>query len=110
MTAPTGRIVPGRTNSGRLRKPCRARCHRPPSWTSPVSGHTYATSWQVRFGPGYAAELGLDTLYLHALVQGCENLLPDPGNAYWEGAVSVSSDPEGLHLVGQGFVEQMGFN
>ena len=82
----------------------------PPSWTSPVSGHTYATSWQVRFGPGYAAELGLDTLYLHALVPGCENLLPDLGNAYWEGAVSISSDPEGRTVVGHGFVEQMGFN
>jgi hypothetical protein len=43
-------------------------------------------------------------------VPGCESLLPDQSNAFWEGAVSISTDPEDQTIVGQGFVEQMGFN
>ena len=81
-----------------------------PSWTSPVSGHTYATAWDVHIGPGYRSVTGAEHLYLHALVPGCEDLMPDSINAFWEGAVTITTDPAGTDLVGTGFVEQMGYN
>jgi hypothetical protein len=81
-----------------------------PSWTSPVSGHTYGTEWEVRFGPAYAGTIGAEKLYLHALVPGCEDLMPDQSNAFWEGAVRITTDPGGAELAGYGFVEQMGYN
>ncbi|HEX5724175.1 MAG TPA: hypothetical protein VFX98_01845 [Longimicrobiaceae bacterium] len=80
-----------------------------PHWVSPVSYQTYATGWQLRFDPLLALELGLpETLYLRAMVDGCENLL---GNAFWEGAANVYADVEGREEpIGRAFVEQMGFN
>ena len=80
----------------------------PLSWISPVSGHTYALAWDLSFGPAAAAAAGAARLHLKALVQGCENLLPNASNAFWEGAVAVTDDSGAT--VGHGFVEQMGFN
>src|SRR6185436_15333724 len=81
-----------------------------PHWESTVSGHTYSTGWWIRFDPRLAA-LGVpENLYLRAVVDGCENLLPDAHNAFWEGAANVYDSAERGMLLGHAFVEQMGFD
>ncbi|MEW5734639.1 MAG: hypothetical protein AB1921_07275 [Thermodesulfobacteriota bacterium] len=82
-----------------------------PHWTSPQSGQTYATAWWVRFGNRFADVLpGLpENVYLFALTECTENLMPDVSNAFWEGAARVCADPQGQVVIGHAFVEQMGF-
>lgn len=74
------------------------------SWTSPVSGLSYATRWQLVI-PGNG-----DTLYMQANVPGQElwgatarDFLPD----YWEGSCTVwKKTREGRLVKGIGFAEQ----
>lgn len=80
-----------------------------PHWRSPGSNRTYATGWQVRFSKRLARVVPRK-LFIVALVDPCENLLPDADNAFWEGAAVVYSDPELTHRIGHAFVEQMGFD
>jgi hypothetical protein len=86
------------------------RGYESPHWTSPSSEHTYSTGWWLTFDRGLR-ELGVpENLYLRAVVDGCENLLPDAGNAFWEGAANVYGWREGGEVIGHAFVEQMGFD
>src|SRR5206468_8140366 len=81
-----------------------------PHWESAASGQTYCTGWWIRCDPRLAA-LGVpENLYLRAVVDGCENLLPDRDNAFWEGAANVYDAADGGELLGHAFVEQMGFD
>jgi len=81
-----------------------------PHWESGASGHTYSTGWWLTFDPRLAA-LGVpENLFLRALVDGCENLLPDAGNAFWEGAANIYASRDGGEPTGHAFVEQMGFD
>jgi len=81
-----------------------------PHWESPVSGHTYTTGWWLTFHPRLR-ELGVpENLYLRVVVDGCENLLPDKDNAFWEGAANVYASRECGEVIGRAFVEQMGFD
>ena len=79
-----------------------------PHWKSPTSKQTYATAWQVKFSKRLS-DVMPRKIYLVALVDPCENLLPDTSNAFWEGAALVYKDPELRHPIGHAFVEQMGF-
>ncbi|MBO9712345.1 hypothetical protein [Sphingomonas sp.] len=81
-----------------------------PHWTSPASGHSYATAWQIDFAPR-VQRLGLPpTLYLRALSENCEIIPGDASGAFFEGAALAFADREGKRRIGQAFVEQMGFN
>lgn len=85
-----------------------------PNWQSSILGKaTYANGWQIRTGSQWQAYGLPATLYLKALVSGCENVLPGtelPFSAYWEGAAAVFVDKELSQEIGHAFVEQMGFN
>jgi len=85
-----------------------------PHWQSSVLGKaTYATAWQIRTGSQWQAHGLPATLYLKALVSGCENVLPSvelPFSGYWEGAAAIFSDKALTQEIGHAFVEQMGFN
>ncbi len=79
-----------------------------PHWWSETSEHTYSTAWRLTLHPRLEA-LGVpSTLVLRAVVDGCENLLPDRSNAFWEGAATVQT-ADG-RPVGHAFVVQMGYN
>jgi hypothetical protein len=82
-----------------------------PHWTSPGSGQTYATAWWIRMGnrlkdirPDFP-----ENIYLFALTDCTENLMPDASNAFWEGAARICADPQCQQVIGHAFVEQMGF-
>jgi len=81
-----------------------------PHWRSPLTGHTYATAWQIDFAPALA-EHGLPaTLYVYAISENCEIIIIDAAGAFYEGAALVYADRERTTLLGHVFVEQMGFN
>jgi hypothetical protein len=80
-----------------------------PHWQSTASGHTYSTGWWLSFDPRLSA-LGVpENLYLRAVVDGCENLLPLT-SGFWEGAANIYATREGGEPIGHAFVEQMGYD
>ena len=81
-----------------------------PHWTSKLSGHTYATAWEIEFS-GRATAHGLPPkLYVFAVSDNCEIVPLSKDGAFFEGAALVYADKERTQLLGQAFVEQMGFN
>ncbi len=76
-------------------------------WTSPVTGITYPSGWQ----------LTLNDPHLHAVL----TLQPDlknqelvvtqsTGNIYWEGAVTIQGQSAGQNIQGEGYVELTGYH
>lgn len=69
-------------------------------WTSPESGATYPSGWQITF------------LELNISLQ-VEPLIPNQefraSFTYWEGAVRVSGQINGAAVGGQGYVELTGY-
>jgi hypothetical protein len=80
-----------------------------PHWSSPVTGNVYCNKWQIAFSPRLARWNVPPIVYLAALVPGCE-YAPPGGAAFWEGAVHLFSDRACTNRIGEGFVEQMGYN
>jgi hypothetical protein len=81
-----------------------------PHWASKLSGHTYATAWQIEFS-GRATAHGLPPkLYVFAISDNCEIVPLNMHGAFFEGAALVYADQERTQLLGHAFVEQMGFN
>ena len=69
-----------------------------PHWTSPTSGHTYCTAWNLRIK---------ETIYtIKALVPESEVTLGT--SDFFEGA-AIMTDENGIE-VGKVFVEEMGYN
>ncbi len=97
-----------------------APLRRSPHWRSPVSNHTYGLAWSLSVPPlsgvvttlpgGVGNSTLPATLYITALVDKAECLLPDASNAFYEGAASVWADRQLTQRVGWAFVEQMGYN
>lgn len=82
-----------------------------PHWYSPASKKTYATAWQIDFSDRVTAHGIPNTLYVFAISDNCEILVPgNPKLAFFEGAARVYADKEQTKLLGYAFVEQMGFN
>lgn len=81
-----------------------------PHWTSPLTGQTYASAWQINFAP-WLLEYGLpETIYVYAVSDNCEIMMLSKQGAFFEGAAMVYADRERTKLLGHVFVEQMGFN
>jgi hypothetical protein len=80
-----------------------------PHWQSPVTGHVYCNKWSVAFSPRLAQWKVPAQVYLAAFVPGCE-YAPGDGSGFWEGAVHVFADRDCTNQIGEGFVEQMGYN
>lgn len=70
------------------------------AWTSPQSGFTYPSGWQVRL-PAYDLVLMLDPLVLDQEM--------DVSFIYWEGAVTVTGTANGEPVQGVGYVELTGY-
>lgn len=70
------------------------------SWTSPTTGATYPSGWQVSF-PAYAIDLTI------------EPLIPDQemtvAFVYYEGATTIRGTMEGAPVSGRGYVELTGY-
>jgi len=81
-----------------------------PHWQSPITQHTYASAWEIEFSPNVQQYNVPAKLYVFALCENSENVLPMQMNAYFEGAALAYADKERTQLVGHVFVEQMGFN
>jgi hypothetical protein len=86
-----------------------------PHWTSPLSGHTYATALEIEFSDTIQA-LGVPHyLYLYAIAENCENAMPGGANHFFEGAAVIYQEksPNGTPLgdpCGYAFIEEMGYN
>jgi hypothetical protein len=81
-----------------------------PHWHSPLTGQRYATAWELEFAP-HMQQYGVpEKLYVYALCENCENVMPMKLNAYFEGTAMAYTDKEQTNMVGHVFVEQMGFN
>ncbi|MCU0285331.1 MAG: hypothetical protein MUF15_02925 [Acidobacteria bacterium] len=81
-----------------------------PHWESPISHHTYATAWEIEFSIRIQ-QYGLpDKLYVFAICENSENVLPGKIDSFFEGAALAYDDKDQKTLVGYVFVEQMGFN
>jgi len=81
-----------------------------PHWTSPISGKTYASAWQLEFSPRIVETYGLaQYLYVFAISDNCEIVPTDNQSAFFEGAAQVYADPQKKQFIGHAFVEQMGF-
>lgn len=81
-----------------------------PHWTSPLTGQTYATAWQIDFAPGLSVHGLPETIYVYAVSDNCEIILLTNKGAFFEGAALVFADMAKTKLLGHVFVEQMGFN
>lgn len=81
-----------------------------PHFTSGITGHTYATAWQIEFSDRATAHGLPPKLYVFALSDNCEIVPLDANNAFYEGAAFVYADEERTQPLGHAFVEQMGFN
>jgi len=80
-----------------------------PHWQSPATGNVYCNKWQIAFSSRLARWNVPPIVYVAALVPGCE-YAPPAGRAFWEGAVHLFSDRDCTNKIGEGFVEQMGYN
>lgn len=81
-----------------------------PHWTSPATGCTYCTKWKISFSTRLQQQWNLPAvIYLSAIVQGCE-FVAEGQAPFSEGAALMFSDPECTQRIGEGFVEQMGYN
>ncbi len=75
-------------------------------WTSPVTGATYPSGWQLQVNdPQLHASLTLTPqLKDQELV-----VYQSTGNSYWEGAVSIQGQAGGKAIQGEGYVELTGY-
>src|SRR6185436_7326155 len=80
-----------------------------PHWQSPATGNVYCNKWQIALSSRLARWNVPPMVYVAALVPGCE-YAPPAGRAFWEGAVHLFSDRDCTNRIGEGFVEQMGYN
>ncbi|MGH2481291.1 MAG: lipocalin family protein, partial [Ktedonobacteraceae bacterium] len=76
-------------------------------WTSPVTGITYPSGWQLTISdPHLQASLTLQPeLKNQELVT-----TQSTGNTYWEGAVSIQGEGSGHNIRGEGYVELTGYH
>ncbi len=81
-----------------------------PRWKSPQSGITYATAWHIEFSPLLHIKELPGELFLFALCENSEIILSKE-NAFFEGAAFACQAPDPKSkIIGQAFVEQMGYN
>lgn len=81
-----------------------------PHWTSPQTGNTYATAWQIDFSPALKIEGLPERVYLYVLSENTEIVMTS-ASGYFEGAAFIYTHADGSgDPVGQAFVEQMGYN
>jgi predicted secreted hydrolase len=75
-------------------------------WTSPTTGITYPSGWQLTFNdPRLQANL-----QLQPVLQNQELITTQTtGNIYWEGAVTILGSIGRLAIAGQGYVELTGY-
>jgi hypothetical protein len=81
-----------------------------PHFTSKITGHTYATAWQIEFSDRAIAHGLPPKLYVYVVSDNCEIVPLDAVTAFYEGAATVYADEERTQPLGHAFVEQMGFD
>ncbi len=89
-----------------------------PHWTSPLSGNIYATAVEIEFSGAVQAHGVPHYLYLYAISECCENVLPVKADRYFEGAAvicrekltSIEQETLAAKAIGYAFVEEMGYN
>jgi predicted secreted hydrolase len=76
-------------------------------WTSPATGITYPSGWQLKIDDPHLQS----SLTLQPDLQNQElNVTPSTGNIYWEGAVTIQGQSGGQSVQGQGYVELTGYH
>ncbi|HET8844044.1 MAG TPA: lipocalin family protein, partial [Ktedonobacteraceae bacterium] len=82
------------------------RNHTLGSWTSPVTGITYPSGWQVEINDTHLSA----TLTLRPQLKDQELVVTQStGNIYWEGSVDISGQSNSQAITGQGYVELTGY-
>ena len=74
------------------------------SWTSPKTGITYPSGWDVR-----VEKLGLAIAVRPVIPDQELDVRQSTGNVYWEGAVSIDGTKGGAPIAGRGYVELTGY-
>lgn len=75
-------------------------------WTSPKSGFTYPSGWQVTINdPVIQARLTIQPLLKDQELLAYQST----GNSYWEGAVSIQGQSAGKSVQGEGYIELTGY-
>lgn len=81
-----------------------------PHWTSPQTGITYCTAWHISFSPAGTVKGLPRDLYLFTIAENAE-IVMSATNGHFEGAALIYRAPNGTgEVIGQAFVEQMGYN
>jgi predicted secreted hydrolase len=76
------------------------------TWTSPTTGITYPSGWQLDVNdPQLHASLTLQPLLKNQELV----VTQSTGNVYWEGAVAIQGQSNGQAVTGQGYVELTGY-
>ncbi|GBD19026.1 hypothetical protein HRbin27_01528 [bacterium HR27] len=74
------------------------------TWTSPHSGATYPSGWEITLLP-----LDLTATVTPLVLDQELQTVRSTGVIYWEGAVSIQAQRSGTRVGGQGYVELTGY-
>jgi predicted secreted hydrolase len=73
-------------------------------WTSPATGATYPSGWQIRVAP-----LDLDVTLTPTVRDQELDTRATTGVVYWEGSQEIAGTRDGAPVAGRGYVELTGY-